>query len=77
MKTTQRKLSRTAKLRADKLARTLVCGVKNMQHLLSKWTDHQYRPTLRADMGAEYAELADLYNASAREAGINVVAYRG
>ena len=75
--TIQRKLSRTAKFRANKLARKLVCGVTSMAHLLSKWEDHHYRPTLRADAGAEYAELADLYDTSAREAGINVVAFRG
>jgi len=66
-----------AKARADELARKLVCGVTSMDHLLSKWTDHHYRPTLRADDGAEYVELADLYDAAARAAGIDVQAYRG
>jgi len=66
----------SAPSRGDALASKLVAGVTSMAHLLSKWTEHHYRPTLRADAGPEYVELADLYDAAARAADIPVQAFR-
>jgi len=58
----------------DAIAVELVAGVTDLGHLVSKWNQHQYRPTLRGDLGTI---LADLYDHCAMVRGIDVKAYRG
>lgn len=48
-----------------------------IDELIEKWTNHQYRPTLRADLDPEFGILADLYDMIAAARGIDVKAYRG
>ena len=61
----------------DAIAVELVAGVTDLGHLVSKWSAHQYRPTLRGDLGSKYTLLADIYDHCAMVRGIEVKAYRG
>jgi hypothetical protein len=62
---------------ADALTSLLVNHTRTLDQLLDKWVDHRYRPTLRADLGDTYTQLADYYDRRAAERGIDVRAYRG
>lgn len=67
----------------DRLARDLVCGVRGLNHLLQKWEDHGYRPTLRPDGEPGVSILADIYDSVAaarfmkRQDGSVLTCYRG
>lgn len=62
--------------KADELARELVCGIESLDELIDKWTEHGYRPTIDCRMGWSYRELAEAYDARAKERGIAVTCYR-
>lgn len=62
---------------ADALTSLLVNHTRSLDALLDKFTDHGYRPTLRADLGNTYTQLADYYDRRAAERGLAVRAYRG
>lgn len=59
----------------DILTQALVCGCSTLDQLLGKWTEHQYRPTLKDSPAASL--LADLYDYVAAQRGLDVTAYRG
>lgn len=61
----------------DELVAKHVSGCVTMDALLGKWSDHRYRPTLRADLHPEYGVLADIYDLVAAERGLDVKAFRG
>lgn len=56
----------------DTLARELVCSVESLDHLLSKWTDHHYRPTLRGDAQSLETALANVYDLVAEARGMTM-----
>ena len=59
----------------DQLTREIVVGCSTLDELLSKWTLHGYRPTLK--YGPTAPILADIYDFVAARRGMNVTAYRG
>ena len=59
----------------DQLTREIVSGCSTLDELLSKWTLHGYRPTLKDGPTAQI--LADVYDFVAARRGMQVTAYRG
>jgi len=62
---------------ADALTSLLCNHARTLDQLLDKWVDDLYRPTLLANLGNTYTQLADYYDRRAAERGIDVRAYRG
>ena len=64
---------------ATRLVRRHLVGFADgsIDDLIACWTDHRYRPTLRADLDPELGVLADLYDVIAEAKGCRVEAYRG
>jgi hypothetical protein len=62
---------------ADDLVSRLAPIFPSFNALLDAWAAHRYRPTLRADLGADYVLLADIYDMAQGLRGRDVVAYRG
>lgn len=56
----------------DTLARELVCSVESLAHLLSKWNDHHYRPTIRGHSMSIERALADIYDYFASVQGLTM-----
>lgn len=46
----------------DLLTKDIVCGTDTIDALISKWTQHGYRPTLRGNRGSKEWALADIYD---------------
>lgn len=59
----------------DALVQELTACAKTLDELLDQWVDHHYRPSLDVREPAR-ARLADLYDARAKQRGIDVQAYR-